>query len=119
MPWSGPSVLTQAALPLTVYCTAGTSVACAEPDARFTVPPYEPTSVVVVQVPLNWRGPMLPSSAGASVNFGPVAQPPQTPALQPRTRYWYAVPAVLPICRNRRGLVAQVFAGGTGWTAPR
>src|SRR3954465_13447176 len=38
-PWSGPSVLTQAALPLTVYCTAGTIVACAEPDARLTVPP--------------------------------------------------------------------------------
>src|SRR4051794_25409966 len=38
-PGSGPSVLTQAALPLTVYCTAGTSVACAEPDARLTVPP--------------------------------------------------------------------------------
>src|SRR4051812_49805124 len=38
-PRSGPSVLTQAALPLTVYCTAGTSVACAEPEARLTVPP--------------------------------------------------------------------------------
>src|SRR3954447_6507824 len=38
-PWSGRSVLTQAALPLTVYCTAGTSVAWAEPDARLTVPP--------------------------------------------------------------------------------
>src|SRR3954447_15591742 len=61
---------------------------------------------------------MLASSDGTRVNFGPVAQPPQTPALQPRTRNWYAVPVVLPICRNRRGLVADVSASVTGWNAP-
>src|SRR3954468_4406166 len=61
---------------------------------------------------------MLPSSAGASVNFGPGAQPPQTPALQPRTRYWYAVPAVLPIVRYSRALVAVVSASLTGCHAP-
>src|SRR4051794_41809294 len=61
---------------------------------------------------------MPASSDGTSVNFGPVAQPPQMPALQPRTRNWYAVPVVLPICRNRRGLVAGVSASGAGWDAP-
>src|SRR3954453_19159925 len=61
---------------------------------------------------------MLASSDGTRVNFGPVAQPPQMPALQPRTRNWYAVPVVLPICRNRRGLVADVSASVTGWNAP-
>src|SRR4051812_49947579 len=61
---------------------------------------------------------MPASSDGTSVNFGPVAQPPQMPALQPRTRNWYAVPVVLPICRNRRVLVADVSASVTGWNAP-
>src|SRR4051794_18922476 len=61
---------------------------------------------------------MLASSDGTSVNFGPVAQPPQTPALQPRTRYWYAVPVVVPICRYRRVLVTVRSASVTGWNAP-
>src|SRR3954452_23789438 len=61
---------------------------------------------------------MVASSAGTRVNFGPVAQPPQTPALQPRTRNWYARPVVLPIWRNRRVLVAVVSASVTGWNAP-
>src|SRR3954453_15928134 len=57
---------------------------------------------------------MLASSDGTSVNFGPVAQPPQTPALQPRTRYWYAVPVVVPICRYIRVLVTVRSASVTG-----
>src|SRR4051794_8883944 len=60
---------------------------------------------------------MLASSDGTSVNFGPVAQPPQTPALQPRTRNWYARPVVLPIWRNRRVLLAVGCASGAGWDA--
>src|ERR671933_720609 len=62
---------------------------------------------------------MPASSDGTSVNFGPVAQPPQTPALQPRTRSWYAMPlAVGPIVRYRRVLVAVGSARLTGWNAP-
>jgi hypothetical protein len=94
-------------------------VACAEPEARFTVPPNEPATFVVVQVPLNWPAAMLASSDGTSVNFGPVAQPPQTPALQARTRNWYALPVVLPIARYMRVLVAVLVPRVTAVHAPR
>src|SRR3954469_16730059 len=73
---------------------------------------------MLAHVPLNWPGAMPESSAGTSVNFGPVAQPPQTPALQPRTRYWYAVPAALPIVRYSRALVAVLVGSVTVVHAP-
>jgi hypothetical protein len=62
---------------------------------------------------------MSASSAGTSVNFGPVAQPPQTPALQARLRNWYALPVVLPIARYTRVLVAVLLARVTAVHAPR
>src|SRR3954451_21318577 len=61
---------------------------------------------------------MPESSAGTSVNFGPVAQAPQTPALQARTRNWYATPVVLPIVRESRVLFAVGSASVTGCQAP-
>src|SRR4051794_10704755 len=62
---------------------------------------------------------MPESSDGTSVNFGPVAQAPQTPALQARTRNWYATPVVLPIVRESRVLFAVGSASVTGCQAPR
>src|SRR3954471_4287161 len=94
-------------------------VALADVDARLTLPPYEPATVVVVHVPLNWPGAMEESSAGTRVNFGPLAQPPQTPALQARTRNWYALPVVGPTARYTRVLVAVVLESVTGVHAPR
>src|SRR4051794_39022948 len=62
---------------------------------------------------------MPESSAGTRVNFGPVAQPPQTPALQARARNWYALPVVLPIARYTRVLVAVLVGSVTGVNVPR
>src|SRR5918911_2911236 len=76
-PRSGPRVLTQAALPLTVKLV-WTMVALAEPAAHLTLPPYAPVTVESeVQVPLNWVAAMLASSAGNRVNLGPWTQVPQ------------------------------------------
>src|SRR4051794_32983965 len=117
-PCSGPSVLTQAALPLTVNVTAGTSVALADVDERLTVPPYALGRGTFVHVPLNRAGAMPASSRGWSVNFGPLTQAPQVVPLQERTRNWYALPAAGPMARRTRVLVAEAGVSVTPVNPP-
>src|SRR3954451_3754834 len=106
-PWSGPSVLTHAALPLTVNVTAGTSVAVAELDERFRVPPYAPASATLVHVPLNVAAGTAASSRGWSVNFAPLTHAPHTAPVHERTRNWYALPVAVPMASRTRVLVAE------------
>src|SRR3954451_24080386 len=61
---------------------------------------------------------MPASSSGWSVNFGPGIQALQTVPLQERTRNWYALPAVVPMARRTRVLVAEVGVSGTAVNAP-
>src|SRR4051794_24515981 len=61
---------------------------------------------------------MSASSSGWSVNFGPAIQALQPAALQERTRYWYAWPAVVPMARRTRVLVAEAGVSGTAVNAP-
>ena len=105
-------------LPVTVNVTAGTSVAFAEVDERFTEPAYVPGRATFVHVPLNCDGAMPPSSVGTSVNFGPLAQAPQTVPLHERTRNWYALPTAVPMARRTRVLVAEAGVSGTLVKAP-
>src|ERR671928_966951 len=106
-PRSGPSVLTQAALPLTVNCVRSTIVATAEPAAQRTVPPYAPVTVVsVVQLPFQAAAAKPFSSAGCRGNAGPVGPGPHAVASHERTRNWYAVPVTEPIFRATVVLVA-------------
>src|SRR3954467_7202097 len=61
---------------------------------------------------------MPASSSGWSGNFGPGIQALPPAPLQERTRNWYALPAVVPMARRTRVLVAEVGVSGTAVNPP-
>src|SRR3954467_12652669 len=62
---------------------------------------------------------MPASSSGWSGNFGPGIQALPPAPLQERTRNWYALPAVVPMARRTRVLVAEAGVSGTAVNPPR